>query len=58
MFTLTLIRIPGGRALKELSFFQDPVLFSGSLRKNLDPFNRYGDSELWNALEEVRNERQ
>lgn len=33
---------------------QDPVLFSGSLRKNLDPFNQYGDSELWNALEEVQ----
>jgi len=33
---------------------QDPVLFSGSLRKNLDPSNQYGDSELWNALEEVQ----
>ncbi|CAH3112435.1 unnamed protein product [Porites lobata] len=33
---------------------QDPVLFSGSVRKNLDPFNQYGDSELWNALEEVQ----
>lgn len=32
---------------------QDPILFSGSLRKNLDPFDQYGDSELWNALEEV-----
>ncbi|KAL9972704.1 hypothetical protein ACROYT_G019064 [Oculina patagonica] len=33
---------------------QDPILFSGSLRKNLDPFDQYGDSELWNALEEVQ----
>ncbi|XP_068702097.1 ATP-binding cassette sub-family C member 4-like isoform X3 [Montipora foliosa] len=33
---------------------QDPVLFSGSLRKNLDPFNHYEDSQLWSALEEVQ----
>uniref|UniRef100_H2YLX7 ABC-type glutathione-S-conjugate transporter n=1 Tax=Ciona savignyi TaxID=51511 RepID=H2YLX7_CIOSA len=30
---------------------QDPVLFSGSLRMNLDPFEEYRDSELWDALE-------
>lgn len=32
---------------------QEPVLFSGTLRKNLDPFDEYQDDELWNALEEV-----
>lgn len=32
---------------------QEPVLFSDTLRKNLDPFNNYDDSVLWNALEEV-----
>lgn len=32
---------------------QDPVLFSGSLRRNLDPFEQHPDSDLWNALEEV-----
>lgn len=32
---------------------QDPVLFSGTLRRNLDPFEEYSDSVLWRALEEV-----
>ena len=30
---------------------QDPALFSGSLRNNLDPFNQYADDELWTALD-------
>lgn len=29
---------------------QDPVLFSGSVRSNLDPFDRYDDAQLWEAL--------
>lgn len=32
---------------------QDPVLFSGTLRSNLDPFNEFTDRVLWEALEEV-----
>lgn len=32
---------------------QEPILFSGTLRKNLDPFDEYKDDELWSALEEV-----
>nr|CAD7198501.1 unnamed protein product [Timema douglasi] len=30
---------------------QDPVLFSGSLRQNLDPFDSLPDEQLWRALE-------
>ncbi|XP_026971791.1 ATP-binding cassette sub-family C member 4 isoform X2 [Sagmatias obliquidens] len=33
---------------------QEPVLFTGTMRKNLDPFNEHTDEELWNALEEVQ----
>ena len=32
---------------------QDPLLFTGSLRLNLDPFNEYEDAEVWRALEQV-----
>ncbi|KAK7503669.1 hypothetical protein BaRGS_00005208, partial [Batillaria attramentaria] len=29
---------------------QDPVIFAGSVRMNLDPFSRYTDQQLWEAL--------
>lgn len=29
---------------------QDPVLFNGTIRKNLDPFGTYDDKILWDAL--------
>ncbi|RKO91071.1 P-loop containing nucleoside triphosphate hydrolase protein, partial [Blyttiomyces helicus] len=32
---------------------QDPTLFSGTLRSNLDPFGEHTDDELWAALESV-----
>ncbi|XP_014214762.1 probable multidrug resistance-associated protein lethal(2)03659 [Copidosoma floridanum] len=32
---------------------QEPVLFTGTLRKNLDPFEEYSDHVLWQALEDV-----
>ena len=33
---------------------QDPVLFTGTLRKNLDPFGEFDDDVLWSALEDVK----
>lgn len=33
---------------------QDPILFSGSLRSNLDPFDLYPDDEIWTCLEKVK----
>jgi ABC-type multidrug transport system fused ATPase/permease subunit len=32
---------------------QDPILFTGTIRNNLDQFHFYSDHQIWNALEEV-----
>ncbi|CAG9826345.1 unnamed protein product [Diabrotica balteata] len=32
---------------------QDPVLFSGTIRSNLDPFNKFNDEELWSAIDKA-----
>ncbi|KAF5304447.1 hypothetical protein FQA39_LY09643 [Lamprigera yunnana] len=40
---------------KRLSIIpQDPVLFSGSIRKNVDPFDEFKDETIWKAFEDVR----
>ena len=33
---------------------QDPVLFSGTLRFNLDPFSRFTDEQVWMSLKKVK----
>ena len=32
---------------------QDPLLFTGTLRRNLDPFDHHSDEEVWQVLQEV-----
>nr|XP_012224795.1 PREDICTED: probable multidrug resistance-associated protein lethal(2)03659 [Linepithema humile]XP_012224797.1 PREDICTED: probable multidrug resistance-associated protein lethal(2)03659 [Linepithema humile]XP_012224798.1 PREDICTED: probable multidrug resistance-associated protein lethal(2)03659 [Linepithema humile]XP_012224799.1 PREDICTED: probable multidrug resistance-associated protein lethal(2)03659 [Linepithema humile]XP_012224800.1 PREDICTED: probable multidrug resistance-associated prot len=32
---------------------QEPFLFTGSLRRNLDPFDQFSDAVLWQALQDV-----
>ncbi|KYM96485.1 Sodium leak channel non-selective protein [Cyphomyrmex costatus] len=33
---------------------QDPILFSGTVRSNLDPFQHHTDHDIWNALEKTQ----
>ncbi|PNF39898.1 hypothetical protein B7P43_G00926 [Cryptotermes secundus] len=40
-------------AFKENLQASEPILFSGTLWNNLDPFNQYPDAVLWAALAEV-----
>jgi ATP-binding cassette subfamily C (CFTR/MRP) protein 1 len=38
---------------------QEPVVFSGTVRSNLDPFNEYGgDAALWEAIRDCELEAQ
>jgi len=33
---------------------QDPILFSGTIRSNLDPFKEYNDHQIWDILRSVK----
>jgi len=32
---------------------QDPVMFSGTIRQNLDPFQKYTDEQIWQSLKSI-----
>lgn len=50
-----LARVPLERLRRSISVIpQDPVLFSGSMRYNLDPFGDFTDADMWAALEAVQ----
>lgn len=40
--------------LKMAAIPQDPILFAGTVRFNLDPNRRHDDASLWNALEKTK----
>lgn len=40
---------------KKLSIIpQEPVIFNGTIRRNLDPFDDFKDEHMWKALEQVK----
>ncbi|QQP55983.1 ATP-binding cassette sub-family C member 4, partial [Caligus rogercresseyi] len=50
---------PEGRFLSMASTFDfhhptGSITLKGSIRKNLDPFNEYGDLDIWHALEQAK----
>jgi len=46
--------LPLAELRKNISIIpQDPILFSGSLRSNLDPFDENSDEAIWNVLDQV-----
>ena len=49
-----ILKLPLWHVRREMSIIpQEPILFIGSVRYNLDPFNEVEDLEIWKALENI-----
>ncbi|KAK1581098.1 hypothetical protein Q3G72_003061 [Acer saccharum] len=47
--------IPSARELSRLSIIpQDPTMFDGTVRSNLDPLEEYTDEKIWEALDKCQ----
>uniref|UniRef100_T1KHX7 Uncharacterized protein n=2 Tax=Tetranychus urticae TaxID=32264 RepID=T1KHX7_TETUR len=47
-------KIPSDVLRKNIALVpQEPIIFSGTFRENLDPFQEYSDDEIWRVLEET-----
>ncbi len=33
---------------------QDPIIFQGTVRSNIDPFEEFTDEQIWDVLEKAR----
>ncbi|CAH0557930.1 unnamed protein product [Brassicogethes aeneus] len=48
-------KVPLKKLRRKLAIIpQEPVLFSDTIRYNLDPFNEYPDEKIWEAIKEVQ----
>ena len=45
-----IIHFPGEFLVMHETVYQEPFLFTGTLRYNLDPFEEFGSEEIWDAL--------
>ena len=50
IYNLILVAILFLKFTFSISYIKDPVIFSGSLRLNLDPFMKHSDAEIWEVL--------
>ncbi|CAD5111387.1 DgyrCDS701 [Dimorphilus gyrociliatus] len=53
---IDLTKLPLGKARSGISVIpQEPFLFNGSIRKNIDPFDEFEDEEIWTALHKTQS---
>ena len=50
LFARTIITVVHHLCQQDIVCFQEPVVFSGTIRDNLDPYGQYNDLEIWDSL--------